>query len=68
MRTLHTSKNITFMEVNDGSCVWNLQIVIFSPADFPLKEIYTGAGVQVKDYVEEVEDREQELEMGNANF
>ncbi|MFW5995745.1 MAG: asparagine--tRNA ligase [Halanaerobiaceae bacterium] len=63
VRTLRTSKNIAFMEVNDGSCRKNLQVVILSPENFPLDDIATGASIHVKGYVEEVEGREQDVEM-----
>lgn len=47
VRTIRTSKAVTFIEINDGSCMGNLQAVISNPDDFPiLKEILTGAAVK----------------------
>lgn len=63
VRTKRVSKNIAFMEVNDGSSLKNLQIVILDPENFPLDRINTGASVRIKGYLEEVEGREQSIEM-----
>ena len=63
VRTKRESKNIAFIEINDGSTVDNLQIVILSPGEFPLDDINNGASVRVKGYIEEVEGREQSIEM-----
>jgi asparaginyl-tRNA synthetase len=49
VRTVRTSKAVTFIEINDGSCVGNLQAVINNPANFPvLEDILTGAAVRVE--------------------
>lgn len=63
VKTLRESKNIAFLEINDGSTVKNLQIVILEPEEFPIDKLNTGASVRVKGYVEEVEGREQAVEM-----
>jgi len=63
VRTKRVSKNIAFLEINDGSTVKNLQIVILEPESFPLSDISNGASVKIKGYLEEVEGREQEIEM-----
>ncbi len=63
VRTKRVSKNIAFIELNDGSSLKNLQIVILSPENFPLDEINTGASLMIKGYLEEVQGREQDLEM-----
>jgi len=63
VKTLRESKNIAFLEVNDGSSVENLQIVILDPEDFPLESLNRGASVRIEGYVEEVEGREQSVEM-----
>ena len=48
VRTVRTSKAVTFIEINDGSCVGNLQAVINNPEEFPvLEDILTGAAVRV---------------------
>lgn len=63
VRTKRVSKNIAFIELNDGSSLENLQLVILNPADHPLAEINTGASIKVKGYIDKVEGREQDLEM-----
>ncbi|ACL69571.1 asparagine--tRNA ligase [Halothermothrix orenii] len=63
VRTKRVSKNIAFLEINDGSTLKNLQIVILQPDKFPLDSINTGASVKIKGYLEEVKGREQSIEM-----
>ena len=63
VRTKRVSKNIAFLEINDGSTVKNLQIVILEPDNFPLDEISNGASVKIKGYLDEVQGREQNIEM-----
>jgi asparaginyl-tRNA synthetase len=63
VRTKRVSKNIAFIELNDGSTVENLQIVILDPDKFPLDDINNGASLRIKGYVEEVKGREQSVEM-----
>ncbi len=63
VKTLRESKNIAFLEINDGSTVKNLQIVILEPEEFPTEKLNTGASVRIQGYVEEVEGREQSVEM-----
>ncbi|MGM0409843.1 MAG: asparagine--tRNA ligase [Bacillota bacterium] len=63
VRTKRVSKNIAFLEINDGSSVKNLQIVILNPGEFPLDDISNGASIKVKGYLEEVKGREQNIEM-----
>ncbi len=47
VRTIRISKEVAFIEINDGSCMGNLQAVIANPDSFPiLKEILTGAAVR----------------------
>ncbi len=49
VRTLRTSKEVAFVEVNDGSCMNNLQGVISQPDRFPvLNKILTGASVRME--------------------
>jgi asparaginyl-tRNA synthetase len=49
VRTARLSKNVAFLEVNDGSCMGNIQAVITEPARFPiLEKILSGASVRVK--------------------
>lgn len=63
VRTKRVSSSIAFLEINDGSSLKNLQIVILEPDKFPLDKINTGTSIKVKGYVEEVEGREQDIEM-----
>ena len=63
VRTKRVSKNIAFIEINDGSCLNNLQIVILNPSEFPLEDINRGASIKVQGYIDKVEGREQDVEM-----
>jgi len=63
VRTKRVSKNIAFIEINDGSTLKNLQLVILSPDEHPLAEINRGASIKVKGYLDKVEGREQDVEM-----
>ncbi|MEA2030966.1 MAG: asparagine--tRNA ligase [candidate division Zixibacteria bacterium] len=48
-RTVRKSKNVAFIEINDGSCMPSIQTVITEPEKFPvLDKILTGASVRVK--------------------
>jgi asparaginyl-tRNA synthetase len=49
VRTVRVSKGVAFVEVNDGSCLQNIQTVIAEPDKHPiLEKILTGASVRVK--------------------
>ena len=49
VRTVRKGKGVAFVEVNDGSCLGNLQAVFPNPESFPaLDQILTGASVRVK--------------------
>ncbi|PKK83906.1 MAG: asparagine--tRNA ligase [candidate division Zixibacteria bacterium HGW-Zixibacteria-1] len=49
VRTIRESSNVAFIEINDGSCMNNLQAVINNPKDFPvLKDILTGAAIRAE--------------------
>ncbi len=49
VRTIRESKEVAFVEVNDGSCLRNIQGVIQNPGQFPqLKDILTGASVRLE--------------------
>ncbi|MFW6381537.1 MAG: asparagine--tRNA ligase [Bacillota bacterium] len=62
-KTKRVSKNIAFLEINDGTSLENLQIVVLEPDDFPLERIDRGASLRVRGYLEEVKGREQNIEM-----
>jgi asparaginyl-tRNA synthetase len=49
VRTARVGKNVAFVELNDGSCMGNIQGVMGDPAKFPvLEKILTGASVRMK--------------------
>ncbi len=48
VRTVRIGKDVAFVEVNDGSCLENIQTVVGAPSEFPvLQQILTGAAVRV---------------------
>ncbi len=48
-RTVRISKNVAFVDINDGSCMENLQAVVDNPDNFPiLKDILTGAALRIE--------------------
>jgi len=49
VRTARIGKDVAFVEVNDGSCMQNIQTVITDPKEHPvLEKILTGASVRIK--------------------
>ncbi len=49
VRTVRISKEVAFIEINDGSSMKNIQAVITNPTAFPvLDKILTGAAIRVK--------------------
>jgi asparaginyl-tRNA synthetase len=49
VRTIRQSKEVAYVEVNDGSCMGSIQAVFLKPENFPvLDKILTGASVRVK--------------------
>ncbi|HEY2382623.1 MAG TPA: asparagine--tRNA ligase [Terriglobia bacterium] len=49
VRTVRSSKEIAFIELNDGSCMKNIQGVVQHPESFPvLEQILTGASVRME--------------------
>lgn len=64
VRTKRGSKNVAFLEINDGSTLTNVQVIFAPPSDFPqLESILTGASVRLKGKVVEVQGREQAYEI-----
>lgn len=67
IRTKRESKNVIFIEINDGSCLKNIQIVIDKSAGIiseqENKQILTGASVRVKGTVQAVEAKNQNIEI-----
>lgn len=50
VRTRRDAKGFSFIEVNDGSCLQNLQVIVDddSEASASVKQINTGSAVEVK--------------------
>ena len=49
IRTVRSSKDVAFVEVNDGSSMKNIQGVIQNPEAFPvLEQLLTGASVRME--------------------
>ena len=49
VRSMRLSKEVAFLDINDGSCMGTLQAVVANPSQFPvLDKILTGASVRVK--------------------
>jgi len=63
-RTKRVSKNVGFIEINDGSSLHNAQVVFSPPGEFPeLERIITGTSLRVVGKVVKVEGREQAFEV-----
>ena len=64
VRTARMGKGVAFVEVNDGSCIANLQGVILEPDKFPIMEkILTGASVRMKGKLVESQGKGQKYEL-----
>ena len=65
IKTKRSSKNIVFIELNDGSCQSNLQIVINDETKLsdPLETFATGASISVKGNLIESEGANQRWEV-----
>ena len=64
VRTIRDSKEIVFVEINDGSCMGNLQAVMNNPENFgDLKRILTGAAVRVEGTLVESPAKGQKYEL-----
>ena len=64
VRTARVGKGVAFVEVNDGSCMGNIQGVFLEPDSFPvLKKILTGASVRLKGTLVESEGKGQKYEI-----
>ena len=63
-RTARVSSKVAFIEINDGSCMGNIQAVIDNPENFPvLKNIATGAALKVSGKLVESPAKGQKFEM-----
>lgn len=71
VRTHRDTKDIVFIELNDGSCLKNLQIIIdkngFSAAD-QLKKLSTGAAVFAEGHLKESPGKGQSVELHASNL
>ena len=64
VRTRRDSPNLTFLEINDGSCLASLQIVIDEPSKFPdLENVKLGAAVRLAGRLVPVPDRKHKIEL-----
>ncbi len=64
VRTVRDSKGVAFIQINDGSCVDNLQAVVADPDNTPvLSELSTGASVRVKGILVESAGKGQKYEL-----
>ena len=49
VRTRRDAKEVTFLEINDGSCLKNVQVVVdHAVADKRFKDVNTGASVEIR--------------------
>ena len=66
VRTKRDTKNITFFELNDGSCLSNIQVIFDRGEEAPLSELdraQTGASVRVTGTIEPSPGKEQSVEL-----
>jgi len=64
VRTRRDSPNLTFLELNDGSCLANLQIVIENPDRFAdMERAKLGASVRLEGKLIPVPERKHKIEM-----
>jgi asparaginyl-tRNA synthetase len=64
VRTRRDSPNLTFLEVNDGSCLANLQLVIDKPERFPdLEKTSLGASLRAAGKLVPVPERPHKIEL-----
>ncbi|RKX20726.1 MAG: asparagine--tRNA ligase [Candidatus Zixiibacteriota bacterium] len=64
IRTRRDSANLIFLEVNDGSCLANLQIVIENPDNFvDMQRVHLGTSVRLEGPLIAVPDRKHKIEM-----
>ena len=69
VRTVRTGKGVAFVEINDGSCMKNIQAVLTPPEKFSdLPRTLTGAAVRVKGKLVPSQGKEQKYELAAAEF
>ncbi len=69
VRTVRTGKEVAFVEINDGSCMKNLQAVLTPSEKYPdLDRTLTGASVRVKGTLIPSQGKEQKYELAATEF
>ena len=69
VRTRRDSSNLTFLEINDGSTLANLQIILENPENFPdLERAKLGAAVRLIGNLIPVPDRKHKIELKATAF
>lgn len=69
VRTVRTGKEVAFVEINDGSCLKNIQAVLTPPDKFPsLEKTLTGAAVRVRGKLIPSQGKEQKYELSAIEF
>jgi asparaginyl-tRNA synthetase len=69
VRTRRDSPNLTFIEVNDGSCLSNLQLVVENPSRLPdLEKISLGAAIRAAGKLVPAPDRPHKIELQPAEL
>ena len=70
VRTRRDQKNFSFLEINDGSCLKNLQVIVneASPASVQLQQVTTGAAVEVEGALVESPGKGQQWEIHAAQL
>ncbi|MFP4612803.1 MAG: asparagine--tRNA ligase [Spirochaetaceae bacterium] len=71
VRTKRDTKNVVFFELNDGSCLSNVQIIFERGAGSPEEELdraQTGASVRVTGTIEPSPGREQSVEVHGSEL
>ncbi len=63
VRTKRDMKDFSFVEVNDGSCVQNLQVIVDHDKGFDIEKIKTGASIKLIGKLNPLEGRKQKVEM-----
>ncbi|MGB0428353.1 MAG: OB-fold nucleic acid binding domain-containing protein, partial [Flavobacteriales bacterium] len=64
IRTHRNSKNVSFIAINDGSCLQNIQVVLENETDEDvLKRLNTGASIAVQGLLVESSGKGQSVEI-----
>jgi asparaginyl-tRNA synthetase len=63
IRTKREMKTFSFVEINDGSTVQNIQVIVDHDKGFPVEQLKTGASVRIKGKLNYAEGRKQKFEL-----